>query len=239
MAAKNLIGPIRLFTDEPMEGTLTSQAIDIKYVDNVSIQSVITGTPQAGDLQMEVSNDHSLNPDGSVRNAGNWEVVPNMDVQVTAGVPAQVVMNATQLASAFVRLRYLNEHVQDALITTVADVAGSLNDTYFLLSASGVDYYVWFNVDSGGTDPALPGRTGVEVAIVEDDTADDVAAALEPAVEAIPGIASSVSTDEVTLTWADNDNAAQLEDGAVPTGFTFALDGGDGTLSAYLVAKGI
>lgn len=56
-------------------------------------------------------------------------------------------------------------------ITFVDDVAGSLNGTYFLLNSGrdNKEYYVWYNVDSTGTDPNLTGKTGIEVPISAND----------------------------------------------------------------------
>ena len=54
-------------------------------------------------------------------------------------------------------------------ITTVADVAGSLASTYFILS-NGLNepsgpYAVWFKVSGVGTAPSVSGFTNVEVDI--------------------------------------------------------------------------
>ncbi len=57
-------------------------------------------------------------------------------------------------------------------ITAVAWNAGNLDNKYFLISAGngGPDFYVWFS----GTDPAIPGRTGIKVAITANKTAAEV-----------------------------------------------------------------
>lgn len=107
-------------------------------------------------------------------------------------------------------------------ITAVADVAGSLNDTYFLLDTpDSADYYVWFNVDAGGTDPEIAGRTGVEVAISADDADTVVAAALQAALDPLPNMAATVLGAVVTVTNDAEGPAPDAADGAAPTGFTF------------------
>lgn len=55
-------------------------------------------------------------------------------------------------------------NVTDA--TLAADTAGSRNNTYFIFYTAGNlrGYYVWFNINSAGTDPAVSGLTGIEVA---------------------------------------------------------------------------
>ncbi len=50
-------------------------------------------------------------------------------------------------------------------ITLAADTAGNRNNTYFVFYTAGNlrGYYVWFNINSAGTDPAVAGLTGIEV----------------------------------------------------------------------------
>lgn len=108
-------------------------------------------------------------------------------------------------------------------IECVADVAGSLNDTYFLINTPSVNYYVWIDVDDGGTDPEVANRTGVEVDIAEDDTADDVATAVAAALDALSTMAAIAATDTVTVTNAADGAVTDAADGAVPTGFTIGV----------------
>jgi hypothetical protein len=64
---------------------------------------------------------------------------------------------------------------QEVDITTVADVANSLNGTYFLISSTDTDYYVWFDTTGAGIDPLIAGRTGIKVRITTGASAVDVA----------------------------------------------------------------
>jgi hypothetical protein len=67
------------------------------------------------------------------------------------------------------------------LVETVADVASSLNNTYFQLYSENDEslYHVWFNVDAAGTDPAPTGSIGIEVPLSVNDSAEFVAIAIE------------------------------------------------------------
>lgn len=65
---------------------------------------------------------------------------------------------------------------QKIQVTTVADVADSLNGTYWLFSSLDNDYYVWYNTGAG-VDPAIANRTGIEISISTGATADQVAIA--------------------------------------------------------------
>ena len=66
-------------------------------------------------------------------------------------------------------------------VTFVADVAGSLNNTYFTLYTENDEslYHVWYNVSGGGTDPAPPGSCGIEIPIETGDAAEIVKTATE------------------------------------------------------------
>lgn len=97
------------------------------------------------------------------------------------------------------------EVAQVVSVTTVADVAGSLNNKYFFISSPNTDYYVWFNVGGAGVDPALPGRTGIPVAFAPNATANAVATAVAAAVDAtIPFAAPPPGADIITITNVSN-----------------------------------
>lgn len=125
--------------------------------------------------------------------------------------------------------------VQD--ITTVADVADSLDGTYFLINSARNErkYYVWFSTSGGAAvDPAVTGRIAVKVDIATGDSAANVALALSSALLATGDFSTSISTATVTVTWAKNGNTDDAADSATPTGFTFAAvtTDGDGEDSA-------
>lgn len=60
-------------------------------------------------------------------------------------------------------------------VTCVADVSGNLSGKYWLLNSPTEYYYIWYDVDSGSTDPAISGRVGIEVDISTNDSANTVA----------------------------------------------------------------
>ncbi len=71
-------------------------------------------------------------------------------------------------------------------VTCVADSSGSKNDTYWTFNSAGDAYgfYVWYNINSAGTDPAVAGLTGIEVAGATDATAATLATATIAAINA-------------------------------------------------------
>lgn len=115
-------------------------------------------------------------------------------------------------------------------ITTVADVGKSLNNTYFLINSVNPAYiqkgfYVWFDVDSGGSDPSVAGKTGVKVAISENDTAETIATAVAAALDALTSDFDAVADDdEVTITCKKAGLVTAAADGTAATGFTFAVE---------------
>lgn len=85
-------------------------------------------------------------------------------------------------------------------IKTVPDVALSLDGKYFTIyDALNVGFYVWFN--SGATpDPAIAGKTGIEVVLTSDLTADEIATEIVIAInlttsfvaQKIPGLSGNL-----------------------------------------------
>ena len=116
-----------------------------------------------------------------------------------------------------------NARAEVATIVAVADAQGSLNSTYFLLPKQ--NFYVWFNVDSSGTDPAatamtLTGKTGIEVAIVANATAEVVAAAINTALANNEDVTATVENATVTITCKEA-GAIELKGNSGTTGFTY------------------
>ena len=89
-------------------------------------------------------------------------------------------------------------------ITHVTCVPGNLITTgdYWLLNsaADATEYYIWYNVDSGGGDPLLVGKTGVMVSISSTDTLLQVANATSAAIDALIDFSSTPSAGKLTIT---------------------------------------
>jgi len=119
-------------------------------------------------------------------------------------------------------------------ITMVADVAGSLGGKFFYIDApdptGGVtEYYVWYDVDAGSTDPAPVSRTGaktaptaIEIDITTGDSATVIAAATETVMDAVSTstIFTTTATSGVLQVTYQNTGAGSAEDS--DTLFTFA-----------------
>lgn len=110
-------------------------------------------------------------------------------------------------------------------ITAVADVTGSLNSKWFKLD-SAYDrrlYYVWYDVNSAGVDPAVSGRTGVKVSVATNATAGAVGTATAAALDALADFSASSTTGTMTITNATGGPSTDAAEGTAPTGFTFAV----------------
>lgn len=106
-------------------------------------------------------------------------------------------------------------------VTTVADVAGSLQSAYFTLSSADntTNYYVWYNINNAGTNPSITGLTGIQVNAPLNASANAIAAATASAVNGFNGDFTAIpSTNVVTIT----NSAVGVSTGATAgnTGFT-------------------
>lgn len=85
-------------------------------------------------------------------------------------------------------------------IQTVADISNSLNNKYFLINSINTSYYVWYNVSGAGTDPAVTGKTGIEVKILTNDTANTVASETQKSIQKNSDFTATVLSNTVTVT---------------------------------------
>jgi hypothetical protein len=145
----------------------------------------------------------------------------------TVVVPGQVDIDGITITDADNGARILvkNENTQEnSRIETVADVAGSLNSTYFFMYSTTTTYYVWYNVSGGGIDPA-PGGTGVVVAIATGASAATVrnstVTAINSSVTDIIAYSDASITNRFTVVNTATGVAANVADGGAATGFTF------------------
>jgi hypothetical protein len=172
----------------------------------------------------------------------NYNVYLN-PVLVTAGITVQPINlrpasgNTSTMVASHSPVVTGAEEVQS--ITTVADVSGSLNNTYFFINSRNFDYYVWFNVGGAGSNPA-PGPIGIEVSIPTNSSATSIASAISTALNTLPlqFIASS-ATNIVTVTTVGSGAVVQASDGGSPTGFIFAvLVPGTALFGTYITTLG-
>lgn len=151
---------------------------------------------------------------------------------LAAGSPPQSVSPSAEITDA----------------TLAADSSGSRNDTYYTFWTAGdvKGYYVWFNINSAGTDPAIANMTGIEVAGATDATAATLATAARAAITASTyvtegwGTVGGATTHVITTNkqYGQSTNAANGAGGA-SAGASFSITQGSyGTPAASgLTAK--
>ncbi|MBC8427377.1 MAG: hypothetical protein H8D97_00650 [Proteobacteria bacterium] len=133
-------------------------------------------------------------------------------------------------------------------ITMVADSSGSMSGRYFLINDPTTEYFVWLDVDNTSTSPDAAGKplegagkTGIEVDISANDTADTIAAAVQAAITAEADFGASVSTDTVTVTNANNGDvadASNAENDAYDIGTTINVTTqGDVAAAAWVLTR--
>lgn len=118
------------------------------------------------------------------------------------------------------------------------DITGSLSTEYWDLNVIGSDletetqYYVWLN-NGSSVDPALSGKTGIQVTYADDDTGATIAALAQAAIDATTGVTATASGATVTY---ENDYIGKLteEDFSNASNLTFVelVAGRGGSLGA-------
>jgi len=111
-------------------------------------------------------------------------------------------------------------HAQIVDVSCAADVATSLDGTYFIISSINVDYYVWFYISAA--DPAVAGRTGIKVTITANASASTVAAALNVAINLITGFTAVRTGVVIRITNDDEGTVTAAADG--DTDFTVSTE---------------
>jgi hypothetical protein len=218
-----------------------SSEVDSSYMTNVSAQGIFSGTA-AGTLKLQTSNDKPKAPNLSTVTftVTNWTDIPNASVSVSGS--GSYLIPKTDLCNQYIRSAFVSTATGVQNITAVADVASSLNSKYFLLTAGTADggtaYYVWYDVDGGGVDPALPGKTGVPVAISAGDSANTVAGNTRTALGAVADFVITGATSHIIITNASAGPFTPASDGTAATGFSFSVTTPTGTMTVNLKSVG-
>lgn len=114
-----------------------------------------------------------------------------------------------------------------AEVTRLTCLPGNLITTgnYFLINAAANTtlYYVWYNVDGGGGDPAIVGRTGIPVAISSSSSATTVASLTRTAIDAIAAFDATASSNQVTVTTTGSAETTDAVNGNMGLGFEIEI----------------
>ncbi len=105
-------------------------------------------------------------------------------------------------------------------MTVDGENEGTLSGKYFLFATTLTEYYVWYDVAANPTDPAVSGKTGVEIDIASGASATTVATATAAAITLLTGVTATASGNTVVIT---NGTAGQVEKPTTGTATTFVL----------------
>lgn len=105
MSSRPQLNPHVVIENGSMAASITSDVTIIQKLSFVSYQVVFTGTP-TGTFSVEVSNDYSINADGSVDNAGNWSAVTLTGSPVASGSSGNGFIDLDGISAYAVRLKY-------------------------------------------------------------------------------------------------------------------------------------
>jgi len=185
----------------------------------------------AGTLKIQVSNDTFTGiPTPGPFAPTNWSDLTGAAATISSGGTGMILL--TELAYQWIRAVWTStsNYNEETTVTTVADVAGSLNSTYFtftskLLDGSSQLYYVWF--DNGtGVDPEVADAIGIPVVYVDDDSADTMATLIRAALAAVTEVTVGGTADDVTINNDYPGAVANAANGAASPGFSFIIDNG-------------
>lgn len=115
-------------------------------------------------------------------------------------------------------------------VATVADVSGSLNSKYFLLNSintateASKGFYVWFNINSAGVDPAIAGRTAIPITGATNVSANTLATSIRSALDALTSdfATTTGSNQNVIVNNLNPGLVTAAADGTAATGFNFS-----------------
>lgn len=121
---------------------------------------------------------------------------------------------------------YLDKEFQITKILTISDISGSLNSKYILINSAlnKLKFYIWLNVDGGGTDPMISGRTGIEVQISSEDSAEVIAVAIRIYVNSLAGTYFTAVSSGNMVTITNKVLGATDPTVDANTGFTISTD---------------
>jgi hypothetical protein len=116
-----------------------------------------------------------------------------------------------------------------------ARTPAQLANKYFLISSPTVNYYVWFNLDAGGVDPAVVDTTAIPVAISTGNSGAQMATAAAAAIDAEAAFVSTAGTTIITITNAATGSATDIAAGDSVTTVDVTTQGANSAVPALVI----
>lgn len=106
---KNALLPVKLIDAASMGASITSETLHTQFFDNIGLQLDWSGSP-VGTIEVQVSLNHTTNPDGTPKAPGTWVTLPSSAFVGTYPVPGTTASPAfleiPLSASAYIRVVY-------------------------------------------------------------------------------------------------------------------------------------
>lgn len=124
MSVRTNLPPQLVMTNASMAADITSSPTILRSLNMISYTIVWSGTSPVGTVSVQVSNDYSLNPDGTVNNAGHW--VPYTLNQ--SGTPTTTIAVSGNTGTGFIDIT-TTAGFATRLIYTAGSGVGTMNVT--------------------------------------------------------------------------------------------------------------
>lgn len=121
MSTRTNLRPTVVLDAGDMSGSLISAPTILQSISGVSYTVTWSGTSPVGTVSVQVSNDYSLNPDGTVANAGTW-ISLYLNV---SGTPSTTVALSGNTGSGFLEIEKTNAYAIRFIYTRASGI-GSL-----------------------------------------------------------------------------------------------------------------
>ncbi len=106
MASRPILEPQQVITNGNMTSAITSMVTIITNLSMMSYTYTWAGTSPVGAVSVQVSNDYSLNSDGSVGNSGTWNTLPLSDSAAVSGNSGSGMIDIDQIGAYAIRTVY-------------------------------------------------------------------------------------------------------------------------------------
>ncbi len=121
MSTRPQLSPFPVIVDGDMSADITSEPTVIQKISMLSYQYTWAGSSPLGTVSVQVSNDFSLEADGTVRNAGTWDTL----VLNVGGSAVTTVAVSGNTGSGFVDIDQLGAYAIRTIFTVNADTPGT------------------------------------------------------------------------------------------------------------------
>lgn len=106
MSSRPLLQPMPVIVNGDMSGNLTSLVTIISNMSMMTYTYSWAGTTPVGSIDVQISNDYSINSDGTVKNAGTWDSLPLSATPSVSGSAGNGAIDIDQLGAYAIRTVY-------------------------------------------------------------------------------------------------------------------------------------